>query len=142
MRRLSLSLAGLALIALGLSFAARADELPPASKTKVDFTKHILPLFKKHCFECHGEKMQEAGLRLDRKSGPHGDSGKAILAGKSAESLLILYSAGADSDTVMPPSGDYKQIIAMIQYLEAVNAGAATTDRYDYTAYADVPQLP
>jgi prepilin-type N-terminal cleavage/methylation domain-containing protein len=46
------------------------------------------------------------------------------------------------SDTVMPPSGDYKQIIAVIQYLEAVNAGTTTTDRYDFTAYGDVPQMP
>jgi len=46
------------------------------------------------------------------------------------------------SDTTMPPSGDYKQIIAMIQYLEAVNAGTTTTDRYDFTTYGDVPQIP
>jgi len=46
------------------------------------------------------------------------------------------------SDTAMPPSGDYKQIISMIQYLEAVNAEATTTNRYDYTAYSDVPQIP
>src|SRR5688572_17929064 len=44
------------------------------------------------------------------------------------------------SDTTMPPSGDYKQIIAMIQYLEAVLAGTTITDRYDFLTYADVPQ--
>jgi len=44
------------------------------------------------------------------------------------------------SETPMPPSGDYKGIIAMIQYLEAVNAGTTTTDRYDFLTYADVPQ--
>jgi len=46
------------------------------------------------------------------------------------------------SDTLMPPSGNYKQIITLIQYLEAVNAGATTTDRYDLTVYADIPQMP
>ena len=46
------------------------------------------------------------------------------------------------SDTPMPPSGNYKQIITLIQYLEAVNAGATTTDRYDLTVYADIPQMP
>ena len=45
-------------------------------------------------------------------------------------------------DTPMPPSGNYNQIIALIQYLEAVNAGTTTTDRYDFTTYADVPKVP
>jgi prepilin-type N-terminal cleavage/methylation domain-containing protein len=45
------------------------------------------------------------------------------------------------SDTPMPPSGDYKQIIAMIQYLEAVNAGTTTTTAYDFTTYGDVPKF-
>jgi prepilin-type N-terminal cleavage/methylation domain-containing protein len=45
------------------------------------------------------------------------------------------------SDTPMPPSGDYKQIIAMIQYLEAVNAGTTTTTTYDFTTYGDVPKF-
>jgi type II secretory pathway pseudopilin PulG len=44
------------------------------------------------------------------------------------------------SDTPMPPSGDYKRIIAMIQYLEAVNAGTTTTDRFDFATYGDIPQ--
>src|SRR5262245_3712387 len=105
MPRLFASLLLVAAAAVGLSLAVRAEELPPASKTKIDVNKHILPLFKKHCFECHGDKKQEAGLRLDRKAGPLGDSGKAIVEGKSAESLIVLYTSGADSDTVMPPDG-------------------------------------
>lgn len=97
----------LAALGMALAFAAssRAADLPPAAKVAVDFEKTVRPLFEKHCLECHGAKKQESGLRLDRKSGPPGDSGKAIVAGKSAESLLIQYVAGLDPDSVMPPKG-------------------------------------
>ena len=32
------------------------------------FEKQIRPILITHCAECHGEKKQEAGLRLDRKA--------------------------------------------------------------------------
>ena len=93
----------LALVAPSLTHAE--PDLPAPAKRKVDFAKDIQPLFVKHCIECHGKDKQESGLRLDRKSGPLGDSGKAIVDGKSAESLIVLYAAGADGDNIMPPDG-------------------------------------
>jgi hypothetical protein len=48
-------------------------------------------------------------------------------------------------ETSLPVSGDYKGIIAVIQYLEAVDAGTAPTKVYDSTTwskYADVPLIP
>jgi hypothetical protein len=32
-----------------------------------DFAREIQPIFEKNCYSCHGEKVQGAGLRLDRK---------------------------------------------------------------------------
>lgn len=46
------------------------------------------------------------------------------------------------SDTPLPRSGQYKEIISIIQYLEMVLGGSTTTTAYDYTAYADVPFIP
>ena len=33
-----------------------------------DFVRDVRPLFEKHCSECHGEKKQKSGLRLDVKA--------------------------------------------------------------------------
>lgn len=85
-----------------------AGTILPSTRRAVDFTKEIRPLFREHCFKCHGPKRQEGGLRLDRRDDGlnGGDSGPLFVAGKSGESILIKYVAGVDPDVVMPPEGD------------------------------------
>ena len=82
--------------------------IPPAAKRDVAFNKDIQPLFKEHCYKCHGSSRQEGGLRLDRRDDAlnGGDSGPIFVAGKSEESKLIKYVAAVDPDVVMPPEGD------------------------------------
>jgi hypothetical protein len=63
---------------------------------------------RKHCFSCHGEEVQEGGLRLDQKklALAGGDSGPEIIPGKSADSRLARVIAGTDEDFGrMPPVG-------------------------------------
>src|SRR5262245_22675828 len=95
-----------------LQAATAADNPSPSGKAptaaKVDFTRDVRPIFENRCYECHGEKKQKNGLRLDRKSAASrpADSGKpAILPGKSADSPLIQRLTSDDSDEVMPPKG-------------------------------------
>jgi prepilin-type N-terminal cleavage/methylation domain-containing protein len=45
-------------------------------------------------------------------------------------------------DTPLPVSGDYKAIVAMAQYLEAVAAGSTSTPAYDFSTYGQIPQMP
>ena len=33
-------------------------------KIAVNYDDHMAPIFRKHCFQCHGESKQEAGLNL------------------------------------------------------------------------------
>ena len=33
------------------------------------FEKHVRPLLINHCYDCHGEDLAEANLRLDTKPG-------------------------------------------------------------------------
>src|SRR5436853_2871114 len=76
--------------------------------TPIGFKRDIQPIFEQRCYECHGEKKQKSGIRLDRKAAVFkgGDSGKpAILSGKSAESPLIQRVTSKDPDEVMPPKG-------------------------------------
>src|SRR5207244_1543296 len=89
------------LAAWGLTFAAltninaadRIDlsKLPPAASRHVDFVKDIQPIFKEHCYSCHGEQKQKASLRWDVKqiAVKGGERGVEYVAGKSAESRLI-----------------------------------------------------
>jgi hypothetical protein len=73
-----------------------------------DFSTDIQPIFQKHCYGCHGPKVQMHGFRLDRKADAlkGGESGvPAIVAGNSSQSLLIKYVSGSDKDIVMPPAG-------------------------------------
>ena len=54
------------------------------------FKAHIAPLLAKHCLECHGWKAKKGKLDLSRKETAlkGGSSGKAIVPGKSAKSLM------------------------------------------------------
>ncbi|CAN5246738.1 PSD1 and planctomycete cytochrome C domain-containing protein [soil metagenome] len=93
----------LACLGIGLAMAlgiavVRAD--PPSD----DFEKTIRPLFIEHCHRCHGPEKQKGSLRLDTRDGAllGGDTGKAIVPGKPAESLL-LSAVLRDGDLKMPP---------------------------------------
>ena len=37
------------------------------AQSSPDYAKQIQPILEKNCYSCHGEKLQSAGLRLDRK---------------------------------------------------------------------------
>src|SRR6476660_6190756 len=71
----------------------------------VDFVRDIQPVLAEHCYSCHGPEKQKSGLRLDRQADAlrGGDTGKAIVPGRSSESLLFKYVAGLDPEKVMPP---------------------------------------
>ncbi len=70
----------------------------------VDFAKQIQPLFARHCAECHGEKNQQSGLRVDRGSllVKGGDRGASVVPGKSGESILYQALLGKQDITRMP----------------------------------------
>ncbi len=79
----------------------------PQITTAVDFDAEIRPLLNKHCVSCHGPTKQKADLRLDAKSWAFkgGESGPAIVSGKSAESPLYERIAATDDALRMPPTG-------------------------------------
>jgi cytochrome c553 len=74
----------------------------------IDFLRDVQPIFKSHCWSCHGDQQREGGLRLDARSDAlaGGDSGLAIVAKNSAASRLWNYVAGNEPDHLMPPDGD------------------------------------
>src|SRR5262245_15723980 len=94
--------AGAALLLPALSGHAE----PQGTTDPVDYVRDIQPIFNEHCTRCHGSTKQRAGLRLDSAAGllRGGSSGPAIVAGKSATSLLIKAITGAADTALMPPA--------------------------------------
>ena len=92
----------LALLFLCLAAAApvlRADE-PVKDQTaefkatpeqEAFFEQKVRPLLAARCFECHGDKKQEGGLRLDSRTlaTKGNESGPAIVPGKPEQSRLV-----------------------------------------------------
>lgn len=64
------------------------------------FETKIAPLLSNHCLECHDSSTRESGLDLSRQLAAFkgGDSGKSIIPGKSADSMLWQ----SVEDNVMP----------------------------------------
>lgn len=92
----------LLLLSIGGMFFAPA--LPAQEAAKVDFERHVLPLFKTHCFDCHGPNQQMNGFRLDRRSDAmRGGTGVMIGPGTSAASRLYFKLVGDRYGPRMPP---------------------------------------
>src|SRR4051812_6878632 len=94
-------------VAEGALTPEQAAQLPPSVKRPVSFSKEIKPIFEASCIKCHGRGRVKAGFRLDTRETllKGGDSGPAVIAGKSAASLLIALVQGFDPDSVMPKKG-------------------------------------
>ena len=62
-------------------FVARAHAQPSALAEADFFEAQVRPLLVERCLECHGDKKQEAGLRLDSRAGWQigGDRGPAVV---------------------------------------------------------------
>src|SRR5689334_18966414 len=74
----------------------------------VDYVRDIQPILTKNCTTCHGDKKQRSSLRLDsvRAMRQGGNSGPAIVPGKSRDShLIVAVTGGNDEIQAMPPKG-------------------------------------
>jgi mono/diheme cytochrome c family protein len=126
----------------------------PAVLFSQDFDGEIRPLLQEHCIECHGEKKNKADLRLDAKvhAFKGGESGPAIVAGKSAESPVFQRIVSTDEDERMPPKDDpltSAQIALIKQWIDsganwpetAFDKAAAADKRLQHWAYQPVARL-
>jgi mono/diheme cytochrome c family protein len=84
------------------------------------FQRRVVPIFVKHCFECHDTPTKNGGLDLARKHDAlaGGESGPAIVAGKAKESLLWEMVEKNDMPKKRPSlSADEKE--ALRQWIDA-----------------------
>jgi len=95
-----------------------------------DFSE-VEPLLQEHCVECHGAQEPEGGLVLESFAAmmKGGESGPAIVPGKSGESLLVRAMEGAWGKTgknqFMPPGRRERMSPEAIARFKAwIDAGA------------------
>jgi len=105
----------------------------------VDFVRDVRPIFQKHCYECHGEKKQKSGLRLDIKSlALKGGDKHApdIIAKNAKDSPLIHFLTTDDEDELMPPKGKLSssEIGTLTDW---INEGAVWPDGVDLAKLED-----
>src|SRR5947207_9610669 len=85
----------------------QVKQLPAAAQHKVDFAKEIKPIFEASCIKCHGRGRTKGDLSIESRETliKGGESGPAIMPGKSEESHLIELVTSLDPDSVMPQKG-------------------------------------
>lgn len=124
----------IASLIIGLTASAWAQP-----QDSIDFVRDIRPIFQSHCYECHSQKKEESGLRLDVKAAAlkGGDNqGPDIIPGKAGSSPLVALLESTDSSTVMPPSGNLAdQQIDLIK--RWINQGASWPDGVDEVRLED-----
>jgi mono/diheme cytochrome c family protein len=103
---------------------ARADEPP-------EYGRDIKPLLERHCFECHGARQQESGLRLDVKEAAlkGGESKEpAIVPGSSEKSRLIRLITSDDPKARMPHEAEALKPEEVALLRKWIDAGAHWTE--------------
>lgn len=96
----------------------------PEPGETVSFSEHLLPLFERTCYRCHGPKLEASGWRADSyekvmESGLHYPT---VLPGDPDNSLLIQKLLNTQSiGGQMPPSGklDFRAIQWIIDWIAA-----------------------
>lgn len=89
------------------------------------FERHIRPILRQYCFDCHGASEKKEGnldLRLVRFMKRGGDSGAVLDVGKASESLLIQRVV----DGEMPPGETHLPVDALRILSDWVDSGAKT----------------
>lgn len=85
------------------------------------FEKRVRPILVQHCQECHGAKLQHAGLRLDSRAGLDNgtDGDKVVVPGDPAASRLI-HAVRRGGETPMPPDSPLseEQVQALAHWVQ------------------------
>ena len=92
-------------IVLGMTTLASLCHAEEAAK-KVTYVDHVQPIFRQHCFACHGPDQKKNDLALNTYAAAMagGASGDAVIAGDTSSSYLWLL-VNHEMEPAMPPGG-------------------------------------
>ncbi len=107
------------------------------------FEKRVRPVLVERCYECHGEKKQKGGLRLDHAAAvtQGGDSGPALVPGQPEKSLFIKVISWSDPDLQMPPKNKLPEA-EITTLTEWVKMGAPDPRTNQPSAISDLKSQP
>jgi mono/diheme cytochrome c family protein len=117
--------------------AALAADVSADVEPIITYEQQVRPIFKAHCFQCHGEAGNREGgldLRLARLTVKGGDSGAAVVPGMPDQSLLIERVRAGE----MPPK-DKKLSTGDIEIIARWIAGGARTAELEPATVGDDP---
>ena len=119
-----------------------------AAAPKADYAA-VASLFTRHCLDCHAAEYPEGALVLESFYAlmKGGESGPAIVAGKSSESLLVKFLNGTSGrkgkNQFMPPSNRKHLTADEIALVRAwIDAGAAApAPGQEHARLANLPKI-
>jgi mono/diheme cytochrome c family protein len=116
----------------------------PAQTARVDYARDIQPIFESQCYECHGPKKSRGKLRLDIRSAAlkGGETGAAIVPGKSEPSLIVRRILGLDDEDRMPKDRDPLPTAQIAVIRAWIDQGAAWPAGEHEKTDAAVPEKP
>ncbi len=103
--------------------AAFAEQPPkPTAEQEQFFESKIRPLLADHCWDCHGEDVQESGFRMDSRSNilAGGNSGKVISAPGNPDGSYLMQVVRHEVKVTMPPDDKLadEQLAALATWIE------------------------
>lgn len=95
------------ILCMGLLALAAPAAMAEEKSEAVDYLRDVHPILAENCYQCHSGDKRKGGLSLGTRDGllKGSESGRVVLEGKSAESLLIKLVSTDDEDLLMPPKG-------------------------------------
>lgn len=147
MLKISTNLLSLAITVVTATTAAAKPaprEMPPAATRPIDFAKDIKPLLERSCIECHANGKRKGGFSMDHLHSfqAGGETGPAVILGKSAESLLIKLVLSNDADERMPSKGDPLSLDQIGLLRAWIDQGLKWEKGFTFTKFKNAPVTP
>ncbi len=115
-----------------------SNAIPVSGESETDlFESAIRPVLAETCFPCHGDVKSGAELRVDSREAllKGGDSGPAIVPGRSAESLLVQAIQRHEGVSAMPPDKERTlrpdQVAAFVAWVDRGASWPAETTKFE-----------
>jgi hypothetical protein len=124
-------------LCLVLLASAEAQEKP------LDFAHEVVPILRKHCGKCHTGAKKEGALSLNTRASllAGGESGPAVVSGKSGTSELIQRITSSDATIQMPPEGPRLSAEEVAVLKRWIDGGVAWQEGFAFQASSYEPPL-
>lgn len=125
-------------IALAAGVVSAAEPARP-----IDFAHEIAPILREHCIACHAGAKKEGAFSLNSRADllAGGESGPAVVAGRSGASRLIDRISETDLAERMPPEGKPVPPEQIAKLKSWIDAGLPWDDDFVFVRPAYEPPL-